>query len=371
MKKSYFLMAAAAALFAACSETDFVNEATVQDAPKAIGFETFAYKSTRAENSTAENSTADYVGSLSSHHTTFTVWGHKLVGTTATTVFDEKSVTNTSADVWSYGTPLVYWDKAADNYEFYAAAPTKADFWTLEDNATSNVISDDYITTDEFAVQAHNAVTGAYATAAVSSFQGVANAEDLMIAAPKSVADYSQAVQLQFIHILSRLNVAVKTSLDNVIVKHIVVGNMASTGTFDESDATITTASSTLRWTKTAGTVDYVNETDEALTKDAAAKIAIDALVMPQVAVREVLDLSATTFTDKKPYLFVEYTVNGETNTRAYNLADVFNGDTDTDINFNEGYQNTLNITIGANAIEFSTQVAEWAATTPATPTVQ
>ena len=66
MKKSYFLMAAAAALFAACAETDFVNEATVQDAPKAIGFETFSNKATRHSTATTMNT----------YHENFGVYGY-------------------------------------------------------------------------------------------------------------------------------------------------------------------------------------------------------------------------------------------------------------------------------------------------------
>ena len=46
------MMAAAATMFAACTQSDFVNEVS-EEAPQAIGFETFVNKSTRAENSSA------------------------------------------------------------------------------------------------------------------------------------------------------------------------------------------------------------------------------------------------------------------------------------------------------------------------------
>ena len=48
MKMNYFMLAATAALFAACAETDLVNEIAVEETPQAIGFETFADKVTLA-----------------------------------------------------------------------------------------------------------------------------------------------------------------------------------------------------------------------------------------------------------------------------------------------------------------------------------
>lgn len=49
MKKNYFILAAAATLFAACAETDvLVDLSEKENAPKAIGFETFADNITRA-----------------------------------------------------------------------------------------------------------------------------------------------------------------------------------------------------------------------------------------------------------------------------------------------------------------------------------
>ena len=52
MKKNFFMLAATAALFAACAETELVNEVNVEGTQQEIGFSTFAGKTTRAENST-------------------------------------------------------------------------------------------------------------------------------------------------------------------------------------------------------------------------------------------------------------------------------------------------------------------------------
>ena len=73
MKKSYFLMAAAAMMFAACSQSDVLNEVQVQEEAQAIGFSTYSGKVTRAENNSNSTITSD----LYSHHDDFKVWGYK------------------------------------------------------------------------------------------------------------------------------------------------------------------------------------------------------------------------------------------------------------------------------------------------------
>lgn len=142
MKKNYFMLAATAALFAACAETDLVNEIAVEETPQAIGFDAFANKTTRAEiaNVTALQSAG------------FQVWGYKyptsangivwedvIDQTTPTptttieqnffTVFDGVDVTYLNGD-WGY-TNTQYWDKT-NKYNFYAVAPkdpeTNADY---------------------------------------------------------------------------------------------------------------------------------------------------------------------------------------------------------------------------------------------------
>lgn len=102
-------MAAAATMFAACSETDFVNEAAVQDAPQVIGFETFSNKLTRTEFTKPED--LQSVG--------FNVWGY----TATETVFAGDDVTWNDSK-WECETKK-YWDKTA-TYNFYATAPKDA-----------------------------------------------------------------------------------------------------------------------------------------------------------------------------------------------------------------------------------------------------
>ena len=72
MKKQYFMIAAAATLFAACAETDLIDEVSVQEVPQVIGFETFANKQTRAEI----KQTSDLQTATGGFH----VWGYKNRG---------------------------------------------------------------------------------------------------------------------------------------------------------------------------------------------------------------------------------------------------------------------------------------------------
>lgn len=287
---------------------------------------------------------------------------------------------------WSYVTgdqPLVYWDNGATQYDFYAVAPVKASFWTLNNNETQNVTSDDYFTTASFTVQAHNAASYKEFSDAniTTSFKNVDKAEDLMIAAPATVTvtAYASPVQLHFIHLLSRLNVNVETALAGIKVKSITVGNMNSTGSFNEIgkfkeddteiDAETLKKGTYSRWNVTEDVISYttptVAEGEKALTANKKL-IAIEALVMPQLAGVEEVKLDVVDFaTKKEPYLYVVYTLNGEEYKRAYNLADTFNGTGTDALAFNEGWQYTLNLSIGATAITFTADVAKWADGTP------
>ena len=167
MKKSYFLMAAAATMFAACSQSDVLNEVQVLDEAQAIGFSTYSAKATRAEN----NNTAVNTTNLETHHKTFKVWGYK--NTYAEYVFGGVRVSAADAGNWTYS-PKKYWDKAATSYQFYAAAPDNG-LWQLSSNTTAQ--DDDYFYISSFELQG----TSLAHTSHQSSFETVADC-DLMIA---------------------------------------------------------------------------------------------------------------------------------------------------------------------------------------------
>lgn len=113
MKKSYLMIAAAAALFVACAGNDVVNE--VVDEEIAIGFEgKYVNKETRAEI------TQSWFSNAEENH--FGVYGYK--GTFQ--LFNKEDVhwDNTNSD-WVHST-VRFWDKGATNYNFYAYAPYAA-----------------------------------------------------------------------------------------------------------------------------------------------------------------------------------------------------------------------------------------------------
>lgn len=378
MKKNYLFLAAATTLFAACVQTDVVNDIP-EPQQQAISFETFANKQTRAENSGAAYTEND----LSNHHTTFKVWGYKNI--TTTKVFDGITVSYTDSE-WDYvnqSQKTVYWDKTATRYDFYAAAPAivgrNSNFWSLNNNSTDDVNTDDFITTAQFVIEDQN--TTSYTTSPTQSFKDK-GVTDLMIAAEKyltkAVGDVpSDPVDLQFIHILSRLNVNVKATIDNVKVTNITVGNINSTGSFNENNplgGTTLAGGTHKRWilvedvtadngsTTPAPVVSYTNTTSQPLTKDVNL-IAIEALVIPQLAGLEPVTLNTPVngFDEyDEPYLYIAYKINDEVYTQAFNLASAF-GLTTGSLSFNEGWQNTLNITISPVAITFTADAAVWA----------
>ena len=135
MKKSYLILAAVAGLFASCAQ----NEDLVQiaDEPVAIGFESgFIDNLTRAELNNAWFTTAN---------NSFGVFGYKgtteLFGTSATPVAELVTRDGTKND-W-VNTTLRFWDKAADDYSFYAYAPYASTSTTYA--FSSSTKSDDLI----------------------------------------------------------------------------------------------------------------------------------------------------------------------------------------------------------------------------------
>lgn len=364
MKKQYFMMAIAATMFAACSQNEIVDE-VVESTPKAIGFTTYAEGQTRAENSNQ-----GYTWNLEDHHTTFKVWAYKNVADAKVFDGDVVTYTETSSDPltyeWKY-TNTRYWDKAASWYEFYAAAPENFS-WVLEENTPDK--DDDYFILNGYELKGDNYNKDGF-TEYTNTFEDLTHDVDLMIADKKKVenANFYGNVHLEFIHILSRLNITVKKNAnlnDIVNLVKLDVVDLKNIGNFNESNYLGGTLAGgiTRRWT----TVDnYTTITyDKQQEVNANAQYAIQALVIPQEAAvttsSVALDGSNIT-SEKKPYIRIEYTITpvggyAETFVAYYNLATAF-GESEK-LAFNEGWQNTLNITIAPTAITFDANVAPW-----------
>jgi hypothetical protein len=264
-------------------------------------------------------------------------------------------------NAWTYS-PAKYWDKAANTYEFYAASPYRTD-WVLNVNNT-DAQDDDYFTLASFTLDDKTIASTQY----VESFNGVTN-QDLMIASPEKIEKDAivahQQVQLDFNHILSRLNVTVARGAniaanDVVKLKSISIMDLPNSGSFSEKEA-IDVASSTERWDLTGGKGNITGKALEEV-KDQPSYV-IQSLVIPQKANYEKVDrdlLNNTTIT--APYLYIEYSIGSEPFSATYNLANAF-GKTDDGqyVSFYEGWQNTLNITLDAYAIVFDAVTFKWA----------
>ena len=251
MKKSYFLMAAAATMFAACSQTDFVNEAAVveSNASQTIGFEGFAGKSTRTE--IADLTALKDVG--------FNVWGY--TGTAPEdVVFNGDNVDWSTTELkWSYvdgNTALKPWE-AGKTYLFGAIAPqtatgslSNAGVYTIN-NAQSGLATDVDVT-------------------------------DYLVAETQSIpSSAARLVTLDFKHIMSKVSVTVTGSEDVKINRIQMKGWKTGAGTFT-SDATPTWA---ITGDATADYFDVYNagaDTYEATTTATAG--AASFLIVPQTA---------------------------------------------------------------------------------------
>lgn len=361
MKKQYFMMAIAATMFAACSQNEIVDE-VVESTPKAIGFTTYAEGQTRAENSTG-----NYTWALENHHLNFKVWAYKNV--TNTKVFDDQLVKwNTNS--WYYS-PLRYWDKAATDYEFYAAAPAKDKagndlVWALNQNTSAH--NDDFFTLVNFGLKGVNLSTNSDDTRKDSWID--TSDIDLMIADEKNVPNAKftkDPVEFQFNHILSRLNVTLYKDAvlkhEEVTLKSIVVKGLNATGNFNESKKSGDELKKGTheRWTNQATPRDIKLEGDYTIKEkptDDTKYYVIQSLVIPQVFKYEKIKLDGTD-NETEPYFVITYTIGNEEFVAYYNLAQAF-GATSGELYFYEGWENILNITIKPTGIVLDATVAEW-----------
>lgn len=440
MRKTIFYIAATAIVFASCANQDTFKKDIQNGTNDAINFTSFASKQTRA----TENSDVDYSWHFYNHHETFQVWSYK--NTSNTLVFSGDVVTvgettgaldGVTGGVYTYTySPIRYWDKAASTYEFYAAAPSNAG-WTFigVGDATDSDIDEQnecYFKTSSTLVGTNLSTSTNYVY--TNSFKAANGDIDKLIAAPKSVpyTDFKREVQLDFIHILSRLNVTIKkdASLEpsdhknqqEVIMTSLLVKNLKGTGNFSEK-AAANPAGDNTRWDQAnlSNPIYYTAVENTEVTTD--AKYVIQSLVIPQDAPFESVALDGeahaatpatyyTTYeeynaakgtsladqaafdqlsesekiktpagtdvqavsTTSKPYLVLTYTIqqthdadgvelttrpSAETFVVYYNLANAFGLNTGN-LPFNEGWQNSLNITIKPAAIEFCADVAAW-----------
>lgn len=403
--KRLFILSAAVAALASCSNSEVITEVNEPQVPdKAIAFETFSSNATRGG---AENSGQTSTNKLEEHHETFKVWGYKDVQTdyvfNGVTVFYTSPTAEVQSGSWNYS-PIHFWDKNANSYEFYACAPATASeatsSFTLKQQTTSPATqANDYFTLSEVTLknvtssktdyvhslkdnQVTNNVNESGVTSSSPISYGNANTDYMIANACNVESDqFGSAVQLHFNHILSRLNITVKKGNNlggNIKVKlnSLTVNNLVANGNFDESAAPENLASGTNnRWTRenpsyvsyVANPLAKVNDAaqgDNSNLVESAEKYVLQSLVMPQEVTYESVKRDGSD-NESKPYLKLVYTIVNDTyeeTFKAYfNLAAAFGANaTNNTIAFNEGWQNTLHITIDATQITFKPDVYQW-----------
>lgn len=429
--KKQFLFAVAATMLTACVNTDTLRDYNVPQGSENDGSILFTSFTDKVTKGPAENSDASYTWTFFDHQESFMVWGrkagqatHEIFGGTTVTV--AHVTTPNEGYTYTYS-PARFWDKNATKYHFYAAAPAD-NSWTFNGGSIQddNTLDKGYFTTSATLNGVNlkhkdNLTNNNTRASLYDKFKGIptsnaANAPtdiDKLIAAPCDVLNtyYNKAVpnavNLNFIHILSKLNVTISTSLFvanhtyDVDLLAFEIYNIPNAGNFNESTA-IPNDKKIIRWTRDGTTttsiltgIDNTNKVDvaspTAANETGDKAYIVESLIMPQsIAYERValdgknhdaisgVDAYTAVSGSSQPYFRISYSIDGDVFTQYYNLAAAFlgytnnsqknsNGDyinlTDGDATtfpFYEGWQNTLNIIINPAAITFTADVATW-----------
>ena len=370
MKKAIYLLAATAFL-ASCNQEVQIDTPDVEPtAPRAIGFETFADKATRAD---ANNSTA-----LHDYYPTFNVYGWKFVGNeNPFCTFEDVTVSYydaTDADAtkpsseWGatpatgwYYQDIRYWDKMASKYQYSAYAPASA-------TAAVACASDGLITigtaTAPVTVDDKNLMATPATSLAYKGFDldyMTAQAEAQPSAYPAAM---STPVALNFKHLQAKLNIRIKLdesvkTAQNVSIQKIQVHNLGDKGYYTNA----TTATGTVSgWALGAATATYIPKVETPYSLNAATNYdnhyVLEQLIIPQT-INKPTTASPSLDEYAEACVYVEYTIGDEIFKSYTPLANIFSS-ADT-YNFEGGKQYTLNITVGPKPIEFTAVVTEWA----------
>ena len=271
MKKSYFMMAAAATIFAACTQTDLVNP--VPETEQEIGFENHVGKTTRAEI-VDEYALAAEGG--------FVVWGWKTptsnkAWASATTIFDKVNVFASAIageaganTTWTY-TNKKYWDKTS-TYNFYAVAPYNPTSGTYSISGAA----DGLIT-----------ITGAQSALASVSDDFLIDrdgAKDISGDAPHA------KVGFDFNHVMAKVTLKLLSGDINegdviTVTKLTMSGWNSNNGTFVQNSGYVASTTNHSEWTLTDGTdgtVTFNKEGGYTLNETTAVAVEDSYIMVPQ-----------------------------------------------------------------------------------------
>lgn len=365
MRKS-FLIIAAAAMLASCWETEKIGKDYVNDEnPTVIGFNTVSEKATRA---TASETDLEY------YHNSFNVYSTKtsnnVTDATPEVVFDGNleadlisfDSTRMAPNNWTYS-PYRYWDKQA-TYAFVAVAPnSKIVKYSKSENVADNAGT--FVTTNAtgYTLVGQNLQTSdAPADAEIRKGFTGANGGDTDIMTSGKItrngANPAEDVNLEFHHILAKLNIAIAKdpTFDNVkvIIRKVQVVGLDDNGTYYEgtSDTESAWTSSKvnddykLLWENANG-IELPGSTDEANGKKLYF---IESLIMPQSIEQNV------------EKLIIDYTIVTETREEKYNYELKFDDGQNNKVfeNFRERNNYTVSLTVRPNIITFDASATLW-----------
>lgn len=355
MKKS-LLFLATATIMVGCSSNEVLNEI----AEKPIGF-TKVYIENGTKAITPGAYTTDNFETVGN---TFGVFGYKQTDTqTDALLFDNQAVIyqeNLSTDAgynattdWAYS-PIKYWDKEANAYNFYAYAPHDGDFTG----------------TAELASQSETAFS-------ISGFQQSHTQStmiDLMtdLTSKKSVTGNAigqNDVAFVFTHILSNINVEMAVSptlkADNtanpVTIVSISLGEIKMDGSYAYATSayawTLAASSTTATF---AGTQSGTSPNQYVFASDAlnASNAASNAFT----AVPALTDLLFVPQTVDNGYEFtIQYKIGTEVFDKTIPLSEFHNSSNQTLASWNSGYKYIYRIVIGPTPILFDLSgVSDW-----------
>lgn len=299
---------------------------------KPIMFDIYADKTTRAQ---ATN--------LEAYHNTFVVYGTKE-NDGMQTVFDGVTVTHkagaSAPNEWTYS-PLRYWDKQG-SYEFIAYAPASAPVaYTLA--GTGKVTGGKFATTATYTLTGQNIQKGISNEEIYVGFDGKSGHDTDIMLSDKTTAEgkTKQLVNLNFRHILAKLNVAVKKKAafaPTITIKSITITGLHDSGTYTD-DAGWTSSSVDPNYK-----LQYADATGVAVSD--TKQYFVESLVMPQAM-------------GGKLTIVYEINTGGYTETYTYvvDVKDVFT----TRTHYEKGSNYTITFTIDpSDAIMFKGNVATW-----------
>lgn len=365
---SIVLIAAVAAIFAACSNDIVLRDTELQtDNPKAIGFTSYSEKITRGN--TDVNTNLEY------YHDTFQVYGTKksTVDNAVQYVFGQSPnsanptvgvlctyqlVSDAVLGDWKYDNPR-FWDKQA-NYNFVAFAPSNAplkyNYSTADGTGQVGDADNEFVTSADYTLTGTNLQTTASTAEKVKGFTGNGGADlDIMISATNAQngSAHDDEVNLIFSHILSKLNVtfakAVALDASTVTVTSVEITNLKEKGSYSQSDYNLFTTTS--GWTTkivNPSTYKLAYSGSQVLNASAGSALYfIESLVMPQ------------TIADDQVTLVAKYKIESGTYSENYTYElDLY--DIAALRKFFDGYNYTLNFTIDPDVIKFDASVTLW-----------